>query len=90
MSTAYRNLVVFEDALFSGASAGRDIDKRAWLIGVAHPRVPRIQARLTRDFTVADTLEAELDRALLRVAKSNGFAAEHHRLDLIGRCERCR
>ena len=37
------------DALFTEASAGRDADKRAWLIAVAHPRIPRIRARLTRD-----------------------------------------
>ncbi len=37
------------DALFSEASAGRDTDQRAWLIGVAHPRIPRLQHRLTPD-----------------------------------------
>jgi hypothetical protein len=37
------------DALFSEASAGRDTDKRAWLIAVAHPRIPRFRDRLTRD-----------------------------------------
>lgn len=37
------------DALFGEASAGRDSDKRAWLIAVAHPRIPRLRDRLTRD-----------------------------------------
>ena len=37
------------DALFSESQAGRDADKRAWLIAVAHPRIPRFQDRLTRD-----------------------------------------
>jgi hypothetical protein len=37
------------DALFAEASAGRDAGKRAWLIAVAHPRIPRLRARLTRD-----------------------------------------
>lgn len=37
------------DALFQEAVAGRDSDKRAWLIAVAHPRVPRFRGRLTRD-----------------------------------------
>lgn len=37
------------DALFGEASAGRESDKRAWLIAVAHPRVPRFRDRLTRD-----------------------------------------
>lgn len=37
------------DGLFAEASAGRDSDKRAWLIAVAHPRIPRLRERLSRD-----------------------------------------
>lgn len=37
------------DVLFTETSAGRDSDKRAWLIAVAHPRIPRFRERLTRD-----------------------------------------
>lgn len=37
------------NALYSEVSAGRDVDKRAWLIAVGHPRIPRIGDRLTRD-----------------------------------------
>ncbi|MFP1603857.1 helix-turn-helix domain-containing protein [Microbacterium sp. 2216-1] len=37
------------DALFQEAAAGRDSDKRAWLIAVAHPRIPRFRGRLTRE-----------------------------------------
>ncbi|TXI55352.1 MAG: ATP-binding protein [Mycolicibacter arupensis] len=37
------------DTLFSEAAAGRDIDKRSWLIAVAHPRIPRFRDRLTRN-----------------------------------------
>lgn len=37
------------DALFTETSAGRDVDKRAWMIAVAHPRLPGLRARLTRD-----------------------------------------
>jgi hypothetical protein len=37
------------DGLFQEAVAGGDSDKRAWLIAVAHPRVPRFRRRLTRD-----------------------------------------
>ncbi len=37
------------DALFAEASAGRDAGKRAWLIAVAHPRIPRLRERLNRD-----------------------------------------
>jgi hypothetical protein len=37
------------DSLFREASAGRNTDKRAWCVAVAHPRVPRFRNRLTRD-----------------------------------------
>jgi predicted HTH transcriptional regulator len=31
------------DSLYTDASAGRDTGKRAWLIAVAHPRIPRLR-----------------------------------------------
>lgn len=37
------------DALFNDSSAGRNAGDRAWFIAVAHPRVPRLQARMDRD-----------------------------------------
>jgi hypothetical protein len=37
------------DTLYSEAAAGRDTSSRAWLIAVAHPRIPRFRERLTRD-----------------------------------------
>ncbi|GAA3464257.1 ATP-binding protein [Saccharothrix longispora] len=37
------------DNLYAEAAAGRDCDQRAWLIAVAHPRLPRFRDRLTRD-----------------------------------------
>lgn len=37
------------DSLYTEASAGRDTYQRAWLIAVAHPRIPRFGSRLTRD-----------------------------------------
>ncbi len=94
VSTAYRNLVVFEEAgvvhriVTADEHARYELDEA--LTERHHHHLVCSRCGVVRDFTVADTLEAELDRALLRVAKSNGFAAEHHRLDLIGRCEQCR
>jgi Fe2+ or Zn2+ uptake regulation protein len=38
---------------------------------------------------VPDALEHDLDAALLRLAKREGFLLDHHRLDLIGRCAKC-
>lgn len=37
------------DSLFTEAATGRDSRKRAWLIAVAHPRLPLVRERLTRD-----------------------------------------
>ncbi|AGZ44202.1 transcriptional regulator [Actinoplanes friuliensis DSM 7358] len=47
------------DALSSDASAGRDASKRAWLIAVAHPRIPRFRERMTRDAARLILSEAE-------------------------------
>lgn len=37
------------DALYNEASAGRDTEQNAWLVAVAHPRIPRLGERLTRE-----------------------------------------
>jgi Fe2+ or Zn2+ uptake regulation protein len=39
---------------------------------------------------VPDALERDLDVALAKLAKGEGFALDHHRLDLVGRCASCR
>jgi len=42
------------------------------------------------DFTVSQHLETALEEAMREVAHGTGFTPEHHRLDLLGRCRRCR
>jgi Fur family transcriptional regulator, ferric uptake regulator len=44
---------------------------------------------LVRDFTVSAELERSIDDALATVAADAGFALDHHRLDLVGRCGAC-
>lgn len=51
------------DALSVEASAGRDTTRRAWFIGVAHPRIPQIGDRPT----------AAQARAVLEKAKTSAF-----------------
>ncbi|MCX4965804.1 ATP-binding protein [Streptomyces sp. NBC_00654] len=54
------------DALFSEASAERDSDTRAWLIAVAHPRIPRFRDRTTRDmarYVLSETVPLALTYA---------------------------
>ncbi len=41
------------------------------------------------DVTLDDDLEASLDSALDLLAASNGFRADHHRLDVVGHCASC-
>lgn len=41
------------------------------------------------DVTLSDAIESSLDTALAKVARAQGFRAEHHRLDVIGRCADC-
>lgn len=47
------------DTLFTEASAGRNTDRRAWLIAVAHPRIPRLVGRLSRDDARAVLVKTE-------------------------------
>ena len=37
------------DKLYAEAAAGRDSGTRAWLVAVAHPRLPRVGSRLTHE-----------------------------------------
>lgn len=59
------------DNMFTDAATGRDCDKRAWLIAVAHPRRPRFRDRLTRD-EARDVL-AEAEKLALFYAGRGGI-----------------
>ena len=94
LSTAYRNLVVFEECgvvhriVTSDEHARYELDEA--LTDRHHHHLVCSRCGVVLDFTVPDPLERELDRALEQVATSFGFDAEHHRLDLVGRCASCR
>lgn len=47
------------DALFNDVAAGRNTGDRAWLIAVAHPRVPKFLERMDRDEARRTLKEAE-------------------------------
>ncbi|MBU8832378.1 AlbA family DNA-binding domain-containing protein [Mycolicibacterium goodii] len=57
-ATEILNVLSIEEA------AGRDTDTRAWLIAVAHPRVPRFRDRLSRE-SAHDVLSKAADLALV-------------------------
>lgn len=52
------------DSLYAEATAGRDTANRAWLVAVAHPRVPGVLARPTRE-EAADVFQQALATALV-------------------------
>jgi len=62
------------DTLYREASARRDVDTRAWLIAVAHPRIPRMLDRLSRD--AVRLIFEEVDRLACEYAP-NGASGLH-------------
>lgn len=59
------------DALFNEAAAGRDSDKKSWMIAVAHPRTPRLRDRLDRD--LAREVLAKVEDLALHYAGRGGI-----------------
>lgn len=91
-SSLYRNLTVLQEAgvvtrVMSSQDGGLyELAER--LTGHHHHLVCSVCGDV-RDVVVPDALEHDLDAALLRLAKREGFSLDHHRLDLIGRCVKC-
>ncbi len=91
-SSAYRNLAELERAgvvhrivtsdEFSRYELAEDLTEH-------HHHLICTHCGDVRDFTVPSALEDELDRTLDRIAGEHGFAADHHRLDLVGTCSGC-
>lgn len=91
-SSGYRNLAVLERAGVVHRIASGDDFARFELAeahtGHHHHLICGTCGRVD-DFTVPNDLEVALDAALADAARDAGFAAEGHRLDLVGRCARC-
>jgi Fe2+ or Zn2+ uptake regulation protein len=93
LSSAYRNLVVLEQAGVVDRIVTSDDYARFELtedLGSHHHHLICSVCGEVRDFTISDQLEAELDKALQRVARRNDFDPSLHRLDLVGTCMSCR
>jgi Fur family transcriptional regulator, ferric uptake regulator len=92
-SSAYRNLSVLEEAgcvhrvPTPDGGALYELDER--LVG-RHHHLQCLRCGDVVDFDVPASLERALGRAIGEVASSSGFTVEGHRLDLVGRCFRCR
>jgi hypothetical protein len=67
------------NALYAEASAGRDTRDRSWLIAVAHPRIPRLQDRMTRE--TARRILSKAEKVTLSFASNRGV----HPLESVDR-----
>ncbi|MFN8017348.1 MAG: transcriptional repressor [Acidimicrobiales bacterium] len=92
-SSAYRNLAVLESCGVVLRVAGSDEFARFELAEdlTAHHHHHLICTRCgaVADFTVPDRLEQAVAALVEQVAAADQFAADHHRLDLYGRCAAC-
>ncbi|CAB4368082.1 MAG: hypothetical protein F2916_04670 [Actinobacteria bacterium] len=92
-SSAYRNLAVLENA----GVVIRVITTDEWaryelsesIMGHHHHMVCSACGAVA-DVRIPDSIEHELDAALVLVAKRAGFTMAHHRLDVVGVCSTCR
>ncbi len=91
-SSAYRNLAVLEQALVVHRIVTNDDFARYELaedLTEHHHHLICRHCGGVADFTLDPGVEGELDRVLARVAAAQSFAADHHRLDLVGLCADC-
>ena len=91
-SSAYRNLTVLEQAgavhrIVTDEDFGRY--ELAEAFTAHHHHLICSSCGRVEDVTIPSSLEADVDRALGKVARRTGFATVAHRLDLIGTCRDC-
>lgn len=93
-SSAYRNLGVLETCgvvhRVSGSDEFARFELAEDLTDHHHHHLICTNCGLVTDFTVSDRLERSLEAVMETVADTTGFAPDHHRLDLLGRCASCR
>jgi len=91
-SSVYRNLAVLEAAgVVRRIVTGDDYAhfELAEALTEHHHHLICAQCGTVSDVTLPAEVEHRLDAALPELAAARGFVLDHHRLDLIGRCERC-
>jgi Fur family transcriptional regulator, ferric uptake regulator len=91
-SSAYRNLVVLEEAGVAHRVVTSDERSRYELaedlMGHHHHLICTSCGRVD-DFTVSTRMERSLEGALTRAVAGTGFHPATHRLDVIGTCAAC-
>ncbi len=92
LSSVYRNLGVLEEAGIVHRLAGHDefarFELAEELVGHHHHLACSSCGAMT-DVRLPSDVEAELDRALTRLARKARFAIDTHRLDVVGLCHSC-
>ncbi len=92
-SSAYRNLSVLEACgvvhRVSGADEFARFELAEELTDDHHHHLICTVCGSVADVTVAEDVERSLEAAMVQVAATTGFRADHHRLDLLGRCASC-
>jgi Fur family ferric uptake transcriptional regulator len=91
-SSAYRNLVVLEQAGVVRRVLGADEFARFELaedLVEHHHHLVCQGCGTVSDFVAPPALEEAMVHALQEVAAASGFATESHRLDLLGLCRDC-
>jgi Fe2+ or Zn2+ uptake regulation protein len=91
-SSLYRNLAVLEQAgavhrIVTSADFARY--ELAEDLTEHHHHLICSSCGTVEDFTAPPALERSLHKAVAEVEGATGFAAQHHRLDLLGTCRSC-
>lgn len=93
-STAYRNLTVLADANVVRRVNGPDgfarFELSEVLSGDHHHHAVCENCGLVIDAEASPRLESALAETARLIAEANGFDVTEHRLELVGRCRRCR
>lgn len=91
-SSLYRNLVVLEEVGAVQKVVSTDDNGRYELneeILGHHHHLLCSECGDVRDVVIPEHFEQKLDKELGQIAKRSGFKLDQHRLDLIGRCQKC-
>ncbi|MBV8691062.1 MAG: transcriptional repressor [Actinobacteria bacterium] len=93
LSSVYRNLGVLTQAGAVRRVLGADDAARFELdeaLTEHHHHLVCTDCGDVADFTLSPRAEAAVSRALADAVKESGFESDAHRLDVLGRCARCR
>lgn len=93
-SSAYRNLAVLEQVeavtKIVGAADHASFELAEDLTGHHHHHLVCADCGEVTDFSLASSTERTLDKVLAEVANDARYELVGHRLDVVGRCRRCR